>query len=519
MPSKLKQLLLIITIFLIALVPRIYQLSETALFTDEVTWLVRGKETILALRALNFSHFQDIWWNDTKQTEAIGIPLVIVNGLFSVLFGSTYLKISFPLLHDFVAARLGVAIVNSLIFIVFYLFAKRLFHPGVALVTTIAFALDPFYLGWSRRIMHDAFLTLFTFSGIYFFLDAYKSKIHIFLSAILSAFGLLTKPQALLVLPTFVAQSLFWKVGLREKVKKLLIAILLFVALSMIFWPTTWTNPGQTLVGYFLNQAHQVSKGHLYFYMGEATASPPAHFYLFQLVTRPPTTIISLAVIAVVIWLIHLFRNIKSFKLSKEFYDTALLITFPILYLLIMSLSSIKLGGRYILPLWPWIYLASGYTLNRIFQLRAFRRLPFLILSILLLTTSAISIIKYWPDTTFFYNELIGGAKNAQKYDSVGLCLGTKEALDYINHCFNGEPSVAVLGCSVGGAPYYYATLTQDYTEADILVAEESFVRLGSDKSALQYLSALEPVYTATKSGVTLSKIYQLNSSFKSKCQ
>lgn len=520
MSGKLKQFLIIFVIFLIALAPRIYQLDQTALFTDEVTWLVRGKETILALRALNFSFFQDIWWNDIKQTEAIGIPLAIINGIFSVLFGSTYLKISSALLHDFVAARLGVGFINSLIFVIFYLFAKRFFNLKVAFVITIAFALDPFYLGWSRRIMHDAFLTLFTFLSIYFFLDAYKSIIHIFLTAVLSALALLTKPQALLVLPALIAQSSLWKIDARERIKKLLVVVLLFVLLSTILWPTTWTNPGETLISYFFNQAHQVSKGHPYFYMGEVTANPPAHFYLFQLATHPPTIVVLLAILAIAIWLTCLFRNVKSVKkIPRGFYNTALLTIFPILYLLAMSFSPVKLGGRYALPLWPWLYLLSGYALNFIFQLKPLKKLPFIAISIILLVTSAVSTIKYWPETTFFYNSLIGGASNAQKYDSVSLCLGAKEALDYVNYCFNSEPSVAILGCSVGGAPYYYATLTQDYTKADIIVAEESFVKLNTDKIALQYLSVLEPVYTAIQNGVILSRIYQLNPSFKNRCQ
>ena len=85
---------ILLVIYLVTLFSRFYQLNNSIVYPDEVTWMVKGKETIYALAKLNISYFKTAWWNDNTETYAIGLPVVVLNGLF--LFGNGLFMLVVP---------------------------------------------------------------------------------------------------------------------------------------------------------------------------------------------------------------------------------------------------------------------------------------------------------------------------------------------------------------------------------------------------------------------------------------
>src|SRR3990170_349304 len=81
---------ILVLIYLIALLPRLWQLGATPVYVDEVTWVVKGKEAIYALAKGNLDYFRNrAWWNDRKDTYAIGWPTVLASGLAHVILAGS----------------------------------------------------------------------------------------------------------------------------------------------------------------------------------------------------------------------------------------------------------------------------------------------------------------------------------------------------------------------------------------------------------------------------------------------
>lgn len=76
--KKLRKWRLLLIVYLIALLPRLLFLGEAGIYSDEITWMVRGKEVVYSVLHRNLPYFHNAWWNKKNDTEAIGLPLVSV---------------------------------------------------------------------------------------------------------------------------------------------------------------------------------------------------------------------------------------------------------------------------------------------------------------------------------------------------------------------------------------------------------------------------------------------------------
>jgi hypothetical protein len=151
---------------------------------------------------------------------------------------------------------------------------------------------------------------------------------------------------------------------------------------------------------------------------------------------------------------------------NKTYFKYLPVLSFLIISLLFMSFTSIKGGVRYVSYFFPWIYLAAANFYYRLLRKHSFWLLVFL----------TISSFKFYPNFYLYYNSLIGGTANASKYDLVGLCIGSKSALNYLD-INKIEGLVSVVGCP-DAAPYHTSRqLTKKYKEADYIILESAFVQ------------------------------------------
>ncbi len=129
---SLNRYFIYLVIFLVSFIPRIYQIDKSPIYPDEITWMVRAKETFLAVRTFNFNHIityfrsYNAWWNVNNDTEAISLPLVSITGPFIAYLGNGQGILSRNILPDYVAARVPLVIINSLFVVLIYLFLKIL---------------------------------------------------------------------------------------------------------------------------------------------------------------------------------------------------------------------------------------------------------------------------------------------------------------------------------------------------------------------------------------------------------
>lgn len=495
-----------IIIFILALIPRVYELNKTIIYPDEITWTVRGKELIFAFKQQNWSYFNSVWWNSKKENESIALPTTFLSGLFTALFGQGQSSISLNLLPGITAARIPLAVLNALLAPIFYLMAKRLTSHKAALIASLLLLLDPVHLALSRWVMLDALLTLFTFSSILLFILSLNNKKFIPLTGLILSLGFLTKPLGILPIAAWGFLSLTYNHKFKNNFKVLSLIMVFFFFYTWILLPGSWHKPIFAIFEYLWQQQSLGQEGYAIFFMGEVTTQPPFYFYLFQIFSRIPSLIVIGSIVSVFL-IIQKLIPLRIAILRK--YSIALsLAIFFIFFFLVISLTPLKLGARYALPLWPGIYLLAAFMLDYLFEKIKSKQIS-LVLILIPIFTSLWTLKTYFPDNYFFYNSLIGGPSNAQKYDLVGHCLGTKPALEFVDSCYPRSKSVTVLGCSAITTPYYFSRpILSRPSSSNITVVEYTYKQLLSNPQTLHNLSQQKLIYTTKLNGAILAEVY-----------
>jgi 4-amino-4-deoxy-L-arabinose transferase-like glycosyltransferase len=497
-----REIIIIASLFSLTLLPRFYRLSETPLYPDEITWMVRAKETSLALRTLNFNYFSSAWWNIINDTESIALPLTVSVGFPIIYLGKGQSVLSYNLFQDYIVGRSIVIIISSIFIVLYYLFAQKYFGKKVALLSSLLFTLDPIFTANSKLILNDLYLTLFIFFSISTYLLIKNKKLSVFLSSLGLTASFLTKPHGILLIPVFFLQIFINRENRKQQLGKFIVTFMLFIVFVSLLWPSSWSNPVFAVPEYLLRQITQAGEGINNYFLGNITENPPFYYYLFQLMTRLPPLII----LGFLGFLIILIRN--KDKSHKTYKYSISILAFMFIFITVVSLSPKKLGVRYILPLWPWIYLFAGKTIlfitNRI-------KYPFLKIGFILtiLIYFLFIAIYYFPHEYLYYNDFIGGTKNAQKYDLVGLCLGSKAAIDYVGACYPSIRKVAVLGCGRTTIPYYYPNpINYDWKNESVLIIENYYLQLEKDKEVVEFYNNNYPTHTINIKGAKLAQIY-----------
>lgn len=448
----------ILTVILLVFVflPRLYDLGATTIYPDEIIWMTRSRELFYAIFKGNFEYFNHAWWFFTHATVALGIPLLLIIAPFQQFLGQNPSIYSLQIMPEIVASRLPHALFMCGFLFLFYFFTKKLSNKYVAFIGTILLALDPVFLQSSRTVLQDAMLSTFCFLAICSFFLIKNNKQSITLTSLFAALAFLSKPTGLLI---FVALAPALFTNSRQATKKMGLILVGMCICIYLLWPYLWQNPLFAFT-YLWNQATIATLGSDNFFLGQITKSPPITYYLFQIATRLP--------VLIVILLISSIHHLK--KLNKVALG---IILFNLTYLVVMSIMDKKLGPRYILPLWPWIYLASAISFWQLIN-KSSQTIKILGATGLIIYQLTVAI-SYYPDYYLFYNSFIGGSKNAQKYDIPDLCYGTREAVEYIDTCFPEIDAVAILGSSKTVAPYYSSLkITTDWQKEKLIILEHA---------------------------------------------
>ncbi len=492
-----KKLLIPCLIYILALAPRLYKLSETAVYPDEITWMVKGKETIYALKNRNLNYFRNAWWNSRKDTYAIGLPVVVLNGIFHVMLAGEG-KFSLKLLPDIIASRLPLVLLGSFTSPLIYWYSTKFLAKQIALLASITYALSPIAIALDRWILHDSALSLFSFLAISTYLLDYKSKTTRFWPGIWLALGFLTKPAGLLPIVSWLtillidhskpSRNLFFK------------SIIGFIIAATLIWPQSWFKPFMAVPEYLFRQATLTKSGDPIpnFFLGKPTPFPDWTYYLFQLATRTPEIIIVLFLLSLPLYLSKKRPPFSHFLLAIIAYNIVLFLAY--------SLTLQKGGIRYIMSTIPWIYLVSAWCFFEII-VKLKKAILKTSLAIAYLGLSVYPLL-YLPNYYLYYNHFIGGPKNAVKYDLVGLCFGTKPAIKYLDQ--NKIPGiVSVVGCS-DTAPYHTTrNLTKDWKQAEIVILESSYRQQHPDFESVKSVENRKLVQKISENGVITSWIYR----------
>ena len=487
-------------LYLFALLPRLYRYTDTLVYPDEVTWMVKGKELIYALFTRNWYYLSHAWWTNTHDAYAIGLPLIFLNGLFQTIFAGAS-KYSLHILTDIAASRIPGLLIGPLLLPLIYLFCTRFINRLTGIIAAVAYALSPIAIALDQWIIHDSFLTLFSFLAISSFLNSIKNEKISIIPGFWLSLAFLTKPLGLFPFITWTLIALFNYTN-KLHLKLWLINIVSFFVFTSLIWPQSWFTPLTAIPQYLIKQIQLSNTGDPIhnFYLGQATDSPNWTYYLFQIFARTPEMILIFLLLSVALY----FRRIKSKPLNIYLLS---ILAYIVSFLLFISITPLKGGVRYALPVIPWLYIAAAWGIYS-FILRLNNLNKIIVLAIL--AELIMYPLAYKPNYYLYYNNFVGGPQHARKYDLIGLCFGNKKALEYLDKT-HIPGTVGIIGCADSGPYHTSRPLTKILDKADLIILETSFIQASTNDhyDLLKFLDNRHPAKDIYENGIKTAIIYR----------
>lgn len=361
-------------------------------------------------------------------------------------------------------ARMPMVILMLLLGIFLFWWAWKLGGKFVGLGVLFLFTFSPTFLAHGRLVTTDVVATLGIVLAIYAYLKFLEVSTfrRALLAATSLAFALLVKFSTLVLLPYLAFLTLLYLITQSQKTWRVLlyglfVGLLAFLLVGIVYelhilnysverqiqdakvnlsiyynttpeeitfpypeWPL-FRGLSQYLLGLFMVIARASQVGVQYF-LGEIGLSHNWwHYFPILYLFKIPLAFHFLGVLAVVSYLLSVW---KSPALPKEeariflrrHFITISLSIFVILYLLVATVSPLKIGIRHILPIFPFLYILTALGIKRWV---VGVRFPSLRIKVILLITLGIwymvSSILTFPHYLSYYNELAGGTKSGYK--------------------------------------------------------------------------------------------------------
>jgi 4-amino-4-deoxy-L-arabinose transferase-like glycosyltransferase len=320
----------------------------------------------------------------------------------------------------FLARLPTIALFLALCFAVYWIVASEAGRTwGV-----VAFALTGFcpnLLAHGRLATVDMAVTAFAFISFAFLLHAVKTRSVIAgalcglfaMCAVLSkASGVLVPPFLLIAAALHIRKDSNWKPLAKPFLAAFAAAVVLLYAVTFAlasdaYLASAWRDTPRILVPWLQYKQHvdairfwyAAGHEHTQFLLGQFSSNGWPHYYFVAFFLKTPLGAIVLLVMALVA-----ARRSKSLAMSASFLFVAL-------FFAVSMTSHIDLGLRYVLPIYPFLYTAICIALATVVTER--RRA---IAVGVLVTWHCVSSVIAYPSYISYFNELIGGNRNADHF-------------------------------------------------------------------------------------------------------
>ncbi len=542
-------------LFVVAFVPRLLAL-DVYVAPDEGKWIYRSAYFLRALLAGNLAETSSIAATPEVEVLAPAVPTMWTGALG--LWAKYWLAGGQP--ADSLAAyldaipadtekipldfypwtRFPTVLLTSLSIPVFYYLLSCLIPSSTAWLVVTLLALDPFFIGLSRVIHHDALVSIFIFAAVLSLLvyrQQNRSRFFLLWSGLAGGLALLTKPTAL-YLVTFVGLFLLWQIiaaqgSLSAKIRSVIIEAMIWggvAALTFIaVWPAMWVAPVDTLAA-LLERALNAAGGSNDYSLLPAPGTPlPELGFLFYPVnwlfksTLPLWVgLIALAVAWPRGWLKQermASSDSSSAATSPATIWTAKwLIVFVLIFLLLLIPADTR-DIRYFLPAVPALYglaaigiiaLTSRLDRRPASPLPTKRGALFWIPGLLLLIQLGL-VLVYFPYYVDYWNPAAGGPWLAPRL----VKIGSGEGLDQVGRYLDQKPNAAELTVATSFwesfAPFFsghYTKAHYDETADYILIYIRQIQNRNPFPEYWTYFSARRPEYKVTLVGLDVAWLY-----------
>ncbi|HXY02874.1 MAG TPA: glycosyltransferase family 39 protein [Terriglobales bacterium] len=316
--------------------------------------------------------------------------------------------------------RLPYVLFGSATAAVLFLLCRQMMGIAGSFAAAFFWAVAPLAVSINRLAKEETPLTFFTLLACYFYCrakqaDGLSTRRWFNLSAI--GFGFAFASQYIVHL--FGMNQLVWhlagRAGLDHKPlgsgykRFFLLIFLTFLLVNPVFFsPANFKEIVHWLHHDSIHHIGYAFDGNLYVNLpGRLLSGVPWYFYLWLLAVKTPIPIL----LAIVVGGILLLRDRQT--LASCFF-----LGFGVLQLFALSISGAK-WIRYSLSMLPFLFLAAGYAVEKIWQYARRREVPALaagMAGIILFAWPLIETRAWAPYYPFYLNSIGGGTKNIARY-------------------------------------------------------------------------------------------------------
>ncbi|NVN99762.1 MAG: glycosyltransferase family 39 protein [Geobacteraceae bacterium] len=277
-------------------------------------------------------------------------------------------------------------------------FSRELHGDTGGLLSLLLFAFCPNMLAFSGIINSDLLFCALSFIACYYFWHFLKKPTlkTTFYASITSGLALTTKLNAVLLLLYFLYVYLIHCFSKRIYSTTRLFIIFALAAFILLF--SYGFNLTPYLQGFQLRML-QLDAGFKSYFCGSYSISGWWYFYPFVLLVKTPLPLL-------ILFFATLLYYLRAWR--AKWFEALFLLSPIIFFILLFSTSKISAGVRYLLPVYPFMFVAIGTLANqnqKIIRLIAPLTLWYICSSLFIM-----------PHYLSYFNELVGGPDKAYKY-------------------------------------------------------------------------------------------------------
>ncbi|MBN1384750.1 MAG: glycosyltransferase family 39 protein [Elusimicrobia bacterium] len=351
-------------------------------------------------------------------------------------------------------ARLQILGLSILLGLIIFLWARKTFNDDNCALFALAFyCFSPNILAHSGIAGTDLGVTFFIILALFLFRNCIEnpSHINIILAGVAAGLALSSKFSAVLLIPIFIFTVLLKKDRLKNIINIVLIITASILVVTIVYFGS---------LGCFIEGIKNVfgivgDKGTLTFLNGKYSTEGFRNYYVFAFLIKSTIPVIILAVISII-----LFKKIPATTFDKIFLLVPVIVFFAA-----ASYSKTQIGLRYILPVYPLLFIYfSGLVKIRFSHslIEAQRRSRFIgtlslshsltflpsVICYLLLVAHILCALRTYPHYLAYFNEFIGGPENGYKY-LVDSNLDWGQDLKFLKKYLKGK-DVNLIECYFG---------------------------------------------------------------------
>ncbi|MCJ7631082.1 glycosyltransferase family 39 protein [Candidatus Bathyarchaeota archaeon] len=421
----------------------------------------------LLIMNLPFPENSSYWTNDTNGQWGLGRLFLYNSGnnADQILFWS----------------RMPTAILMLLLGFYIYKWSRELYGQKAGLLALVFYSFSPSIITNSRLVTTDLGVTFFIFIAFYYFWKFLEkpTRLNFTLATLTFTLAQLSKFTAIFLVPIFLILIMLKHRSLKTFVLMMVSSLLIlgiYYQLHLVGMPlqvqhqligalknddagayAEYTELARTLLnsmadisllrpyaqyllGFLMAGGHIAGGSGANFFMGESGV----HHWLYDLVGY----LVKEPIASQIMLITAMFLAAKKRGLPQPL--TIGIIAFCLLLFTIFSAANLQLGIRYILPIYPFIYMLTAG------QVAGARAPALKATTVLLIVWLVASSLLIFPSYLSYYNELVGGPRNGYLYfvdSNTDWGQDLKRLATYVRDNSINRIKVDYFG---GGDPGYY---------------------------------------------------------------